>query len=226
MTISIINGSPRKNGSTAQILLSMKKYLEKYDTVFVNYYNLIDMQILPCTGCRVCYKTGTCAIKNDGIENLAQTIKQSDGIIIGSPTFGSSMTGHLKSFLDRGHFIVEQSLQNKKCMAITTYEIAEGKSAYNQLTKFFVVSGGTLLPGVIVKMDFANKPVINDKLPGTIDKKAKEFHQAILKNKCKTIFEYLFTDIIIRNIIWKPIFYGRRDDFSGILKSWKEKNLI
>jgi len=174
MIISILNGSPRKNGSTAQILLSMKKKLAESDNVSVQYFDLIDMQIVPCTGCRACYKTGTCSIKNDGIENLARKIKQSDGIIIGSPTYGSSITGHLKSFLDRGHFIVEQSLQNKKCMAIATYEIAEGKSAYNQLTKFFVVSGSTIIPGIVMKLDFANKPEINDKSLKKIGRKVKK----------------------------------------------------
>ena len=111
-------------------------------------------------------------------------------------------------------------------MAIATYEIAEGKSAYNQLKKFFVVSGGKNIPGIILKMDYAGKPVLNDSLLGKIEKKAKEFHQAILENKGKTVFEYVFDDIIIRNVIWKPIFYGRRDDFSGILKSWEDKRLI
>ncbi len=106
MKIVIINGSPRKNGATAGILRAMEDKLAE-NGAETEFFNVCDMNISPCRGCCSCYKTGRCFI-DDGCERLSSKIAEADGIIIGSPTYASNVSGQLKQFIDRGHFVIEQ----------------------------------------------------------------------------------------------------------------------
>ena len=144
MIISIINGSPRSKGATGTILTEMNNYLGNKEDVTINYIDLSKLDMKFCTGCIHCYKTGTCMIKDDDIERVAAMVKASDGIIIGSPTYGSNISGMLKNFIDRGHFILEQALRNKKGFALSTYGIADGHQVVKILNKLFLVSGACM----------------------------------------------------------------------------------
>ena len=60
MKIIIINGSHRKNGSTALILNGLSEELKKRDDVDVQIVNVADLSLNYCIGCSKCYKTGKC----------------------------------------------------------------------------------------------------------------------------------------------------------------------
>ena len=109
MKIIIINGSYRKNGATALILHEMYKKLGTYPNVEIQFYNVADLNLKYCVGCCKCYENGKC-IFNDDIENLSKNIETADGIIIGSPTYASNVSGQIKVLIDRGHFVIEQLL--------------------------------------------------------------------------------------------------------------------
>lgn len=225
MEISIINGSPRENGATGRILREIERILVDSFGVSINYYNLSKLDIELCKGCEICYQTAKCFIKNDDFEKVANIIKQSDGIIIGSPTHGSNVSAYLKNFMDRGHFIVEQALYGKNCFSVVTYEIADGKAALNILNKFLMVSGGAVNTNLLVKLPFNTNPIENEKIVKKIHYKTKRFFRAVQKKQTKSIFEYIFNDIIIVNIIWKLYFKKNPKQFKGIIESYKKKGL-
>ena len=56
-----------------------------------------------------------------------------DGLVIGSSTIASNVPGVLKSFIDRGHFVVEQLLYDKYTLCVATYENYGGYSAFRVL---------------------------------------------------------------------------------------------
>ena len=112
MNIVIINGSPRKKGTTAKILELFVSCLWTYEFVNIEYINLSEFDISHCKGCCQCYKSGRCFISDDA-EMLSEKIEKADGIIIGSPTYASNVSGILKDFIDRGHFVIEQLLTGK-----------------------------------------------------------------------------------------------------------------
>ena len=105
MKIIVINGSPRKNGLTASILHAVEKELIS-PGITVEYYDLTDLEIGHCLGCCSCYKTGHCHI-NDDAEMLSEKIRQADGLVLGSPTYASNVSGLMKDLIDRGHFVIE-----------------------------------------------------------------------------------------------------------------------
>ncbi|MCI5723478.1 MAG: NAD(P)H-dependent oxidoreductase [Erysipelotrichaceae bacterium] len=80
MNIVIINGSPRKKGTTANILHSFEEKLHSYEDVNIEYFDLIDLDIKTCSGCCGCYRTGTCYMKDDA-EMLSEKISCCDGLI-------------------------------------------------------------------------------------------------------------------------------------------------
>lgn len=118
--IVILNGSPRKNGATAFILNEIYQKLNKHHNVEVRFFNFADFNLKYCIGCCKCYEIGKC-IFNDDIEKLSKTIETADGIIIGSPTYASNISGQMKVIIDRGHFVIEQLLFGKYAVSVSTY---------------------------------------------------------------------------------------------------------
>ena len=109
MKIIIVNGSHRKNGATAQILQEIYEQLKKYPDVDVQFYHVSDMELKYCVGCSSCYKTGVCIYKDDA-EKLSLEMENANGVILGSPTYASNVSGQMKVIIDRGHFVMKQLL--------------------------------------------------------------------------------------------------------------------
>jgi len=104
--IYAVNGSPRKNGNTAQLL---QKALEGAASVGaeVKLIQLADLDFSGCRSCFACKKlenpAPVCVLKDD----LAETLKEllhADGIIMGSPIYFGAETGLYRNFLERLFF--------------------------------------------------------------------------------------------------------------------------
>ena len=67
-------------------------------------YDLVDMgkiEIKPCTGCTQCMMNdGKCPIEDD-MQDLYEKLMETDGIILGSPTYYMNVSGAVKCFIDR-----------------------------------------------------------------------------------------------------------------------------
>jgi multimeric flavodoxin WrbA len=228
MQISIINGSPRSNGATARILKEAAAYLaDKYhaEVLWVNLGQITPFQ--QCRGCETCYRTGKCLLADDdGIEEIANRIKQSDGVIMGSPTYASNISGLLKSFMDRGHFIVEQSLYGKSSFSVATYEIADGQETLKVLNKFFLVSGAARRGELLAKLPFNTEPFIQPILKKQLHHRLDIFARAITQQKAKSWYERMFNDWIVVQLIWKPLFMQQSQRYTAVLDLWKQKNII
>lgn len=99
-----INGSPRKNYNTAILLekaldgaASMGSEVELFHLYDYNY-----------TGCKSCFSCklrgkksyGQCCV-NDALAPILEKIKHADALLLGSPIYLGSITGQMKSFLER-----------------------------------------------------------------------------------------------------------------------------
>ena len=104
MKIIAINGSPRKKDNTATLL---NKALEgaASNGAETEMINLYDFNYKGCQSCFVCKlkngnSYGQCSIK-DEINPILKKIKNADAIILGSPIYLGSITGEMKSFMER-----------------------------------------------------------------------------------------------------------------------------
>jgi multimeric flavodoxin WrbA len=102
--IVAINGSPRKKWNTAMLL---EKALEGAasagtDTELVHLY---DIDFKGCTSCFACKlkggkSYGRCAIRDD-LTPVLDTIADTDALILGSPIYFGTVTGEMRSFMER-----------------------------------------------------------------------------------------------------------------------------
>lgn len=104
MKIIAFNGSPRKSWNTATLL---EKALEGASSkgAETELINLYDLNYKGCASCFACKKIGSksygkCALKDD-LSPILDKIEEADGIILGSPIYLGSITGEMKSFLER-----------------------------------------------------------------------------------------------------------------------------
>ena len=152
MQVLIINGSPRKNGVTAAVLHRIEENLRKAG-IDVLFYNLGEMKMSHCTGCNYCYRTGYCCMEDDA-ELLSKRMEEADGVILGSPTYASNVSGLMKDFIDRGHFVIEQLLHKKYCIAVASGENYGSQDTLKVLKNLVLFSGGRLSGQLQIKSSF------------------------------------------------------------------------
>ena len=102
--IIIINGSPRKNFNTAQLLKEAQRGAESTGAE-IEYFNLYDYNFKGCMSCFACQRKGSttegvCAIRDD-LKPILEKCLNSDAIIIGTPVYFSYPTGLFRSFIER-----------------------------------------------------------------------------------------------------------------------------
>ena len=92
-------GSPHQNGNTAKLI---RKVLEGAQSMGAKteFISLENKKILFCKACYKCLEEGTCILKDD-LNEAREKMIESDGLVIGSPTYNREITGHLKTFYDR-----------------------------------------------------------------------------------------------------------------------------
>jgi len=104
MKVLGFNGSPRKNWNTATLL---KKALEGASSrgAETEFVHLNGLQYRGCQSCFKC-KTlggksyGSCATK-DGLTPFLESIKTADAIVMGSPIYLGTVSGGMRSFIER-----------------------------------------------------------------------------------------------------------------------------
>jgi len=225
MNIIIINGSLRINGSTGKILTKIQETLAKIKPdINIEYVDLANMDLQFCTGCASCYSTGICPIKDDGLEELSRRIEAFDGVIFGSPTFASNVTGRFKVLIDRGHFIFEQLLKDKACFSVVTYENYGGSKALRVINELIHFSGGAVSGKYLVKINH-NEPILNDKRNQQIEKLCRKY-----LNKAKQMNPLSLREKIMRFFVFhagiKPYVLKNEIRFKGVYTRWVKKGLV
>ncbi|MBR3636244.1 MAG: flavodoxin family protein [Lachnospiraceae bacterium] len=222
MKIVIINGSPRTKGLTAAILHSIESFLTQKN-VNVMYYDLCTLNISPCIGCCNCYKTGFCHI-NDDAQKLSEIIQCSDGLILGSPTYASNVSGYMKLFIDRGHFVVEQLLKDKYCTIVATGENYGSSDTKRILKKLILYSGGYLTQSMILNAPFNSASSISEDISKISEKSAAILFDAISAHRKKPLQSVYHQLIFYLGL--KPFVIKKGLKYQGVIDRWKDLGLI
>ncbi|MCL2108359.1 MAG: flavodoxin family protein [Oscillospiraceae bacterium] len=221
MKILLINASPRKNGATAKVLNEFVSNLKLCGGAETTLVHLSETRLEFCKGCCACYKTGNCFIDDDA-DSLSRAISQADGLIIGTPCYASNVTGQLKTFIDRGHFVFEQLLKDKHVLGVVTYENAEGGAAFKVLKKLFLFSGARTIDKLIIKLPFNSDPLVSG---NKIKSKAISFYKKIHSNKPKNIPNTIIHSAVF-NFGIKPFVKRKGELYSGVLTHWRNRGIL
>ena len=172
MKVIIINGSPRRKGITAAILHEIERGLS-VKGIEVMFYDLDAIKMAHCLGCCSCFQSGHCCIKDDA-EKLSELITEADGVILGSPTYASNVSGLMKDFIDRGHFVIEQLLHGKYCITVSTGENYGNRDTSKVLGRLVVYSGGLISDSIVVKAPFEAAVLRNTQKQNGSDKEERK----------------------------------------------------
>jgi multimeric flavodoxin WrbA len=115
MTVIAINGSPRKKWNTATLLTHALDGAASQgaDTELVHLYDLNYKGCISCFSCKIIdgLHNGKCAVKDDLSQLLEKIETEAEVLILGSPIYFGSMTGEMRSFLERllfSHLVYSQ----------------------------------------------------------------------------------------------------------------------
>ena len=139
MKVILLNGSPHKKGTTFRSLEEVAKTL-KESGVESEIVWIGNSPIRGCIGCYSCRKTGKCAFSDAEFENIAQKIKDADGLVIGSPVYYASISGTLKCLLDRLFFCYGGSFKGKIGAAVAVARRAGTTATLDIINKYFMIS--------------------------------------------------------------------------------------
>lgn len=97
--IAIISSTPRKNGNS-EILAEEFARGARESGNEVKRFDVRDIDLKFCRGCLACQKTSACVI-DDGMNEICDEISGADVLVFATPVYYYSVSGQLKTFLDR-----------------------------------------------------------------------------------------------------------------------------
>jgi multimeric flavodoxin WrbA len=144
MKVTAFNCSPRKDGNTAHMLKTVLSVLEEngIETEFVQVGG-VDMHT--CRACGKCKKNmdGKCVLDDDPLNEYSSKMVESDGILIGSPTYFADLSADAKILIDRvGYSCGTKNgnpLKRKVGAAVVTARRAGSVNAFDSINHFFLV---------------------------------------------------------------------------------------
>lgn len=158
MKVLMINGSPRDKGCTYTALREVAGELEKAG-IEVEILHLGTRPIRGCTACGHCWSSGTgMCFFDDGQVNVAlEKAKTADGFVFGSPVHYAGASGAITSFLDR-FFYAGEGFERKPGAAVVSCRRGGSTAAFEQLNKYFTISGMPVVSSQYWNMVHGNTP--------------------------------------------------------------------
>ena len=135
----IIDGGPRRNMNTAQMLQKIAEGISSADKdIEVKTVRLYDLDYKGCFSCMACKVAGrssnVCKFK-DALTPVLEDIAQADGLVLGSPIYFGDVTGQMRTFLERLSFpwlsYNDYSLTAPKRMPVVLLETLNGTPERN-----------------------------------------------------------------------------------------------
>jgi multimeric flavodoxin WrbA len=139
-----INGSPRINGNTTDLINVVFQELNHYnietEMVQIGYRDL--------SGCKACYscrefKNNSCIYFHDEFNEVFAKCIDADGLILASPVYVGGMTSQLKAFIDRACMVNganDQPLKRKIGASIVAVRRNGALETFNAINNFFTIS--------------------------------------------------------------------------------------
>lgn len=163
MSVLIINGSPRLNGNSKELINEIEN---EFKALNVDYeeINIGSKDIRGCMACGYCSEHGKCVF-NDIVNEVSLKLKDADGLILVSPVYYASPNGTLLSFLDRLFYSNSNDLRMKVGASFAVARRAGTTATFDVLNKYFTISGMPVVSGDYWNNGFGSgdKEIVDDK---------------------------------------------------------------
>ncbi len=140
MKVVLFNGSPRKKGNTYHCLNFVMEEL-KAAGIECEYIWIGREKLQGCIACNECIvnQDQKCTIQGDIMNEYIQSMLESDGIIIGSPTYFSDLSASTKALIERAGFATGRLLKNKVGAAVVAVRRAGANHVFSSINYFFLI---------------------------------------------------------------------------------------
>ena len=143
MKVVLINGSRREKGCTYTALTEIAKELQNEG---------IETEI---------FHIGVKAVNgemNQIVSEVAEAVKNADGLIVGSPVYYASPSGEVMAFLDRLFGVAKEDLMYKPAAAIASARRAGTSTTLDVLNKYFLYNQMPLVSSCYWNMVHGSNP--------------------------------------------------------------------
>jgi multimeric flavodoxin WrbA len=143
-----INGSPREGGNTSRMLKRVLAVCEK-SGIETEFYQAGGRPIQGCLACEKCFENPGKCVTQDWIQDVYEKMKESDAILLGSPTYYGDLTPEIKAIMDRcGYLAMSEggTLKRKIGAAVTAVRRAGGLHTLDSMQHFFLIQS-MVVPG-------------------------------------------------------------------------------
>ena len=116
--VLILSSSPRKGGNSETLAAAFAKGAQEAGNQ-VELVHLREKQYSFCKGCFACLKLGHCVIKDDAVEIVSQ-MHDADVLVFATPVYYYSVSGQLKTMLDRANPLFDTDYAFTKAYLLAT----------------------------------------------------------------------------------------------------------
>lgn len=150
MKVTAFNGSPRAEGNTSLLIGHVFNVLQS-DGIETELVQVGGKLMHGCIACYQCFerKDMRCAVADDCVNSCIQKMVESDGIIIGSPTYFAALTPETKALIDRCGMVSRANgdvLKRKVGAAVVAARRGGAINVFDTINHFFTI-GQMIVPG-------------------------------------------------------------------------------
>lgn len=139
MKVLLINGSPKKNGNTFLALSEVATALNN-NGVETEIISIGAKAIQGCIACQKCIELGRCVFKDDLYNRLRESLKEADGLVVGTPVYYAGPNGSLCAILDRLFYSASEFLSYKPAASVAVCRRGGATATFDRLNKYFTIS--------------------------------------------------------------------------------------
>ncbi len=175
MKVLLINGSPRTSGGTHSALCEMVKIFEA-EGIDSEIINVGALAVRGCVACGYCSTHGKCAF-DDIVNEIAEKLKEADGLVVGTPVYYASPNATVSALLDRLFFSAKYDKRMKVGAAICCARRGGITAAFDEVNKYFTISGMPVASG-----QYWNGIHGNSEAETTVDKEGLQSMRVLARN--------------------------------------------
>lgn len=140
MKVLAINSSARKDGNTAILINRVFEELNK-EGIQAELIQLAGQLIEPCKACWACGGQGNCVHRKDRFREIFDKMKESDGILLGSPVYSANISANMQALLERTAVVCDMNpglLTHKVGAAVVAARRGGALNAVDAMNHFFL----------------------------------------------------------------------------------------
>ena len=121
MKILVLNGSPRPNGNTAEMVSVFQDAAESNGHI-VKIFNVCKMNIKGCLACEYCHNKGNGAcIQKDDMQELYPLMNEAEVLVLAAPIYYFTLCAQIQAPIQRMYCVNKPANVKKMALLMSSY---------------------------------------------------------------------------------------------------------